>query len=507
MDEKDMITGLTEVYIRQLAGEQSFERGMNYYLNGAIREPMRQGTHLWGKCEGSQDEPYSVGVVLGESGITQAYCSCPRGGFCKHIVALLLTYIHEPEIFLDIDSLKAGLASLSKEVLVALIMKMIQREPSMLGLVEGAVAMPSGGPLEIDTVRRRVRRALRYDDPDYIVIELRDILQIIDKLAEKGEWKGAGIVYREVLDGLVTSYEDDLYGIDYEGIIASFANECVEGLWECLEKGIIDNETRRDWLATLLDAELVDIRLGGVDFAYEAFDVILSHANEEEWALLEERVRELIEKNDGWEREKLVNVLVAWREKYGRPDKARSIIRELGTVEQRMFLLVQEGKAGEAVAVAKEHFVKKPGIILNLARVLDDAGEGVYGAELLTQLAKTEDSHPDYLEWLAEYYRKNSNLDAALKWSWHFSSKARQLNRTQLYMRQAKNLALGKKCAQGYLKNWKIKITSVSLLRSPCMKETSGGRWSFYLAFMAMVGVIIGEKWPGRLKRNSPWMP
>ncbi|MGI6285940.1 hypothetical protein SEF58_08995 [Neomoorella humiferrea] len=49
MDEEDMKTGLTEGDIRQLAGEQSFKRGMNYYTMGAIREPFRQGGATMGE--------------------------------------------------------------------------------------------------------------------------------------------------------------------------------------------------------------------------------------------------------------------------------------------------------------------------------------------------------------------------------------------------------------------------------------------------------------------------
>ena len=47
---------------------------------------------------GSQFAPYSVRVVLDETGIVDASCSCPYdwGGLCKDIVAILLAYLHEP---------------------------------------------------------------------------------------------------------------------------------------------------------------------------------------------------------------------------------------------------------------------------------------------------------------------------------------------------------------------------------------------------------------------------
>jgi len=45
-------------------------------------------------CEGSYT--YHLRVELDEGGIQSAFCTCPYdyAGYCKHIVALLLTYIH-----------------------------------------------------------------------------------------------------------------------------------------------------------------------------------------------------------------------------------------------------------------------------------------------------------------------------------------------------------------------------------------------------------------------------
>ncbi len=40
-------------------------------------------------------------MELGEAGIANASCSCPYayGGYCKHIIVLLLTYTHHPKQF------------------------------------------------------------------------------------------------------------------------------------------------------------------------------------------------------------------------------------------------------------------------------------------------------------------------------------------------------------------------------------------------------------------------
>ncbi|MBC7336147.1 MAG: SWIM zinc finger family protein, partial [Clostridia bacterium] len=283
-----------------------------------------------------------------------ASCTCPRGGFCKHIVALLLAYIHEPETFREVPPLEALLAALTREDLEALIANMVQREPSLLALVERAVALPSGSSVDAATLRREVGRALRHENPDDIEADLRDLLKRAESLAEKGDWRGAGLVYQEVLAGLAASYGDELPAMDEEGVVAAVAADCIYGLSECLDEFEDDCAARRAWLTALLEAELADIALGGVDFAPGAFAVLLHRATEEEWLVVEERVRELIPQSQGWKRERLVEILVSWREKHGRHQEARRILREMGTTKQRLFLLVREGKPDEAAVLARE---------------------------------------------------------------------------------------------------------------------------------------------------------
>src|SRR6266702_6941637 len=94
---------ITEQDIRVLAGEQSFQRGERYFRNGAIFNPLRQGMILRAYCEGSRADPYRLQVNFDATGVTGAICSCPmgrqvvKGFYCKHVVALLLTWQEQPE--------------------------------------------------------------------------------------------------------------------------------------------------------------------------------------------------------------------------------------------------------------------------------------------------------------------------------------------------------------------------------------------------------------------------
>ncbi|MBS3946935.1 MAG: SWIM zinc finger family protein [Dethiobacter sp.] len=389
---------------------------MNYYAGRAIREPVCRGAELRGICDGSQDKPYRVKVSLRGNGIREASCTCPRGGFCKHIVALLLTYVHTPDAFGDIHSLETKLAACKKEDLITLIGNMVQRDTSLLPMVERMIVMPAGAHVDVALLRREMQRALRREDHDDMENDLRDLLQTAENLAQKEDWPGAGTVYQEVLGVLTSVYEDELHHMDEEGNIAAIAGDCVEGLRICLDESEGDSPARQDWLAALMEAGLADIMMGGIDFAADALDIVLDHATDAEWILQEERVRELIPENDGWTRERLVNILVTRLEMTGRHDEASGIMRELGTISQVMFLLAREGKPGEAIALAREHFSASPGIIIDLVRTLAGLGSAEHAVTLLTQLVNSEKPYKGYLEWLADYYRTNGDLAAALKW-------------------------------------------------------------------------------------------
>lgn len=406
---------LTKEQIRKLADGSSFARGIDYYESGNICNPVRQGEELRGECYGSRDALYSVRVVLKKGGIEEASCSCPRGGFCKHIVALSLQYVHEPDSFEDVASLNTTLARLGKEELIALIGDLVLRDPSLASMVRLAAGMSKGRPLDVDALNREVQRALspRYE-PYGIESELYQLCHKAEHLAKQGDWRGAGMVYAALLQGLAETYPHELQQMDDEGDIASIARDCVEGLQKCLESGAIAEKTKRDWLIILADAELADIEMGGIDFALGAGDLILKYADEHDWEPIAASIRERIPKSDGWGRECLVGLLTGWEERHGNPERARQLIRELGTLNQQIFLKVEEGQPEEAVSLAKQHLHEQPGTIRQLADVLVAAGADELAVNLLTELA-AEKTYSGYLEWLVAHHRQDQP-EVALAW-------------------------------------------------------------------------------------------
>ena len=88
----------TESFIRLHATPQSYERGVAYYYDGSVLSMERRGDELVGQVEGSQYEPYQVRITFTGDTLESAFCDCPYewGGWCKHVVAVLMAALKRP---------------------------------------------------------------------------------------------------------------------------------------------------------------------------------------------------------------------------------------------------------------------------------------------------------------------------------------------------------------------------------------------------------------------------
>ena len=227
---EEKLPRLTEAHVRELASEKSFDRSKAYYQDGSILEAIRQEGELRAQCQGTDYEPYQVSATLNKDGIAETSCTCPYdyGGICKHIVALLLTYVHEPQAFRSIPPLATLLAGRSREELIALIGEMIKREPALLSLVELSIETEQaaqGSPPDVSVYRRQTRRALRHDGEHTIEKELRALRELADRSAKGGDLLNAGSIYHAILDEAVRGYDDMLREIDEDGGVAVAIDE------------------------------------------------------------------------------------------------------------------------------------------------------------------------------------------------------------------------------------------------------------------------------------------
>jgi uncharacterized Zn finger protein len=131
---------ITEADIQHMAEEKVFDRGESYFEGGAIIKPTRIGNTLLARCHGSDYAPYRVKVVFDKKKVVEATCTCPYdwGGYCKHIVALLLTHIRAPEMIEVKPIVEELLVESDRNDLIAMITEMVDLYPELYGVVDGS---------------------------------------------------------------------------------------------------------------------------------------------------------------------------------------------------------------------------------------------------------------------------------------------------------------------------------------------------------------------------------
>jgi uncharacterized Zn finger protein len=67
----------------------------------------------------------------------------PYGGYCKHIVALLLASLHHPKSFTARKAPAELLADMDQDDLVAILTKLMQEQPGLYDPIEALTSVPS----------------------------------------------------------------------------------------------------------------------------------------------------------------------------------------------------------------------------------------------------------------------------------------------------------------------------------------------------------------------------
>lgn len=249
--------------IRRLAGDASYIRGVGYFNEGRVYDAMQADDLLTGRCRGSSSVDYSMEMVLGTDGVVSGSCTCPRGGFCKHVVALGLLRVERPEEVLQIDrqGLGAELRECDFDQLVELIV-----DHAAADLDFGRRVVESFGGYEIGPAPTGVRT------PPFA-----SLVERYQEEAERAvpEWSTnpyrAGLTYASAVRDLLmraardaardpvrllACYTGFYRGIensigiidDSDGAVGGAACECISGMGDLIDHPEIDSETRLAWV-------------------------------------------------------------------------------------------------------------------------------------------------------------------------------------------------------------------------------------------------------------------
>ncbi|HLE80549.1 MAG TPA: SWIM zinc finger family protein, partial [Dehalococcoidia bacterium] len=274
--------------IRHWVDGQSFQRGQQYFRDGAVLDHRRRGMKLKALCEGSLPSPYRVEADFDSQGITAAHCSCPVGasGRCKHVAALLLAWEHYPEEFTELQDIDASLERRSKAELIALVKQILRQEPELETLLE--TPLPVKGkrrtPMDPEPYRRQAAAAFRLNGYEWgaqsdTAQRLEAIAAIGDGFAEQHDYGSAASVYGAISEVVLEHYESSL---DEDGELAAVIDASASGLGRCLAGEKTDAATRQSILRAMFAIYSFDVDSGGIGLGEDVPEQILELASPEE---------------------------------------------------------------------------------------------------------------------------------------------------------------------------------------------------------------------------------
>ena len=265
----------TEDELRRRARGDVFRRAESYRRGGAVLSLARRGGALVAEVAGSGREPYSVRVSVDGNGRAVAECSCrymearEDDEWCKHIVAVVLQALREPEAVEDQPALDAVLAGLTLEQLRPLVARWAERDPDVYDQLCAAAARPDPGTA-LDAARRsalrRIRRAVHSveieGDPGDALAELEEVAAEARAMVEQGDAVTAVAVLDALTEECVPHHE--ALNADHSGRVLDLFQD-VGQLWTEAVLGLdLSPDDRRciEEKLALWDAELSDY---GVD--------------------------------------------------------------------------------------------------------------------------------------------------------------------------------------------------------------------------------------------------
>lgn len=125
------IPGLDTSVIQANTAEGSFERGEEYFRDGAVMDLERRERAITARVKGHQPAPYTVNVHYDDEGITEVECTCPfhKGTWCRHIVAALLAVLDRAAE--DEPAVTEVLETLERDALVRLVERLVAQNPEL----------------------------------------------------------------------------------------------------------------------------------------------------------------------------------------------------------------------------------------------------------------------------------------------------------------------------------------------------------------------------------------
>ena len=418
---------LTEAMIRAGALKESLARGHECYHNGAVYDTAVSGNTLTARCRGVYAPHYKLRVEFDAAGILDASCACAYefGGYCKHIVALLLAYLNDPASFETQTAPQDLLRELDRDQMVELLTELMQKNDDARNTVErwvaelarkGAAATSASGTKDTpqrqtvdDTpYRKRIRALIREAgenySPDYdgeheeLAQELDKIRQVIVDFLNADQPRDALAIAAAVLDEIRKCQdhaEDELNELD------DFAHQLDILIAEAVLSIELNSAEKKKLLKTIGDDGYPAVR-DALAYGW----TVASRADEADPAIGarpgDDYQADVVEAQ--------LNVL----DRRGDHERYLAIALAAGRHLRYTQKLAELGRGAEAAQYAAQHF-KRAGDALALAQQLRTAGQVDEAVALAGSGLRLAQPRAELGRWLAPIAISRKDNDLALR--------------------------------------------------------------------------------------------
>lgn len=431
------IARLSKPFIRQHASSQSFERGEEYYRHNAVNNLVERGNQITAEVEGSNYEPYIISISFDEGGVTDANCSCPYdwGGWCKHIVAVLLTCANKPEQIEKRPTLEQLLADLTLEQLQSLLKSLVANQPELVNSLDREIALlqakskpgkqtkpsrhTSVDPKPFEQQVKHILNGVEdYNEIEPALDKVSNLVKKAQDFADQGDGNNAMII----LEAITNAYVEDWTTLDgSSGSTGEFFSELDEALATAILSAQLSKEERKGWNSKL-KAWRDEVEDYGMD---EAFEMSYS-ALEQHWdyaplvkILQGDTSTQISQKNkSGYFSSSLTSLRLNILELQKRYQEYLYLAQAEGLTESYLIMLVKLDRAEEAIEKALKSLTT-PQEAFALAKTLREQGkvsEALSIAEHGLNLKKDRDMAIGQLAiWTSDLAEGLGNNEKALK--------------------------------------------------------------------------------------------
>ena len=434
---------LTEAAINRLARPQSYDRGEEYYDRGAVIAVVRRGDRLRAEVKGSQYEPYQVQIELDETGVVDTACSCPydHGGICKHRVAVLLTYVRDPDEIDRRPPTSELIADAEPEVLRDVLSSLVESRPELAEQVESRLETRDSGngggdardrtpDINRESIRQQVQYVLRptegrsahaYDPYEAVETDVEKLRGLLDQARTAVE-ASDGETALDILEPLTDELMDEewlVLSYDDSNAIFEFFDEVDRVLAEALLTADLTAAERADWEDRLWAWEK---EMGGYTH-HPPYSVALEAA-QRGWNF--EPVQRAMQGDIGyadlwegdppWYAEDFVRARLDVLERQGRIEEYLNLAEAAELIDDYVTTLVEEGRVDEAIEYGRRNLYA-PDEALALAKVLRKHDRPEAALEIAQHGLRLDDSsgQAELAEWLRDRASSMGESDIALE--------------------------------------------------------------------------------------------